>query len=69
MSSRTAYNLLVKAGRLAQAPFVKNGALSKGVGPLTKWTATRDFPPIARKTFAERWKTDHAKRLNETDNE
>jgi L-lactate dehydrogenase complex protein LldF len=69
MSSRTAYNLLVKAGRLVQAPFVKNGALSKGVGPLAKWTATRDFPPVAKKTFAERWKTDHAERLKGTDND
>jgi L-lactate dehydrogenase complex protein LldF len=69
MSSRTAYNLLVRVGRIAQAPFVKNGALSKGVGPLAKWTATRDFPPVAQKTFAERWKTDHAKRLSETDHD
>ncbi|WFS62340.1 LutB/LldF family L-lactate oxidation iron-sulfur protein [Pseudodesulfovibrio thermohalotolerans] len=69
MSSRTAYDLLVKAGRIVQVPFVKNGVLGKGVGPLAKWTASRDFPPIAKKTFAERWKTDHAKRLNGADNE
>ncbi|EGB15433.1 iron-sulfur cluster binding protein [Pseudodesulfovibrio mercurii] len=69
MSSRTAYNLLVRAGRLAQAPFVRDGVLRKGVGPLAKWTATRDFPAIAGKTFAERWKTDHAKRLKGADHE
>ncbi|BCS89132.1 LutB/LldF family L-lactate oxidation iron-sulfur protein [Pseudodesulfovibrio sediminis] len=69
MSSRTAYNLLVKTGRLAQAPFVSDGMLKKGIGPLGKWTADRDFPPIARQTFGERWKTVHAPRLKGDSNE
>ncbi|QGY40405.1 iron-sulfur cluster-binding protein [Pseudodesulfovibrio cashew] len=65
MSSRKAYDLLVKSGRLLQAPFVRKGVLKHGVGPLGKWTADRDFPPIAKQTFAERWNTIHAKRLKE----
>ena len=69
MSSRTAYDLLVKAGQLAQAPFVKEGKLTRGVGPLGKWTATRDFPAIARKTFGERWKTELSKRVQGGDHE
>eukprot|EP00831_Metopus_contortus_P020325 TRINITY_DN18937_c0_g3_i1.p1 TRINITY_DN18937_c0_g3~~TRINITY_DN18937_c0_g3_i1.p1 ORF type:complete len:537 (+),score=138.80 TRINITY_DN18937_c0_g3_i1:722-2332(+) len=67
MSSRTAYNLLVASGRILQAPFTEQGLLRKGIGPLGKWTATRDFPAIARKTFAQRWATEHAKRLQESD--
>jgi len=68
MSSRTAYDLMIKSGRLVQAPFVHNGRLTQGVGPLGKWTATRDFPAIAKKTFGERWKAVHAKRRKESGN-
>ena len=66
MSSRTAYDLLVATGRLLQAPFVQKGRLRKGIGPFGKWTATRDFPAIAKKTFGQRWKTEHAQRLQES---
>lgn len=63
MSNRRIYNLLVKSGRLLQSPFTERGSLRKGLGPMGKWTDTRDLPALARKTFAERWETIHAKRL------
>lgn len=69
ISNRTAYDLLIKTGRLMQSPFVRRGKLDKGIGPLGKWTATRDFPAIARKTFAERWKDDHSNNLKGADDE
>ncbi len=69
MSSRTAYNALIKGGRLLQKPFLKQGSLRSSFGPLGKWSETRDFPPLARKTFAERWKSEHAQRQKETGDE
>lgn len=63
MSSRTAYDLLVKAGRIAQVPLTHDGTISKGFGPLGKWTADRDFPALAEETFRDRWKHTHAPRL------
>lgn len=69
MSSRTKYNGLIKCARMMQKPFVKNDALRMPLGPLHKWNRTRTFPPLAKQTFAERWKTIHAKRQKEADNE
>lgn len=63
MSSRTAYDLLVKAGRIAMAPLTQDGLIRKGFGPLGKWTAGRDFPAMAEETFKDRWKHTHAPRL------
>ena len=44
-----------RSGALAQRPFVRNGRL-RGL-PLFfgKWTRTRDLPPVAPRTFSERW--------------
>lgn len=69
MSSRTAYDALLKGGRLVQGVFVKQDAagrqtLQTSMGPLGKWTETRNFPPLARQTFAQRWKSEHAGRQN-----
>jgi len=63
MSDRRLYDFLVKSGRYVQLPFIRRGVLSKGVGPVGKWTATRDLPAMPEKTFADRWKTIHSKRL------
>ena len=54
--SPTAYRLSATVGRLAQRPFVRQGRL-RGL-PLVfgKWTKTRDLPPVAGRTFRERWK-------------
>jgi len=45
-----------KIGRVAQVPFVRGGRL-RGLPLLFgKWTRTRDLPPVAARTFSERWK-------------
>lgn len=69
MSSRKTYDFLLKAARIIQIPFTRKGKLSKGVGPIAQWTTTRDLRALPRKTFAERWRTEHAKRLKETSND
>ncbi|HET7874334.1 MAG TPA: LutB/LldF family L-lactate oxidation iron-sulfur protein [Methylomirabilota bacterium] len=56
MLSPGMFRLGARVGRLLQRPFVKDGRL-RGL-PLFfgKWTRTRDLPPIASRTFSERWK-------------
>jgi len=56
MSSPHLFRLGAKIGRVAQVPFVRNGRL-RGLPLLFgKWTRTRDLPPVAARTFSERWK-------------
>jgi L-lactate dehydrogenase complex protein LldF len=49
------YGLAVRLGRAAQRPFVRSGAIARLPLVLGAWTRTRDLPPIARRTFRERW--------------
>ena len=50
------YRLGARLTRLAQRPFVHDGRV--GALPLffRKWAATRDLPPVAPRTFTERWR-------------
>jgi len=56
MVSPSLFGLGASLGRIAQRPFVKNGRV-RGL-PLFfgQWTRTRDLPPVASRTFSERWK-------------
>jgi L-lactate dehydrogenase complex protein LldF len=49
------YRFAGRAGRLLQRPFVRHGAIQKLPRFLGDWTRTRDLPPIAARTFQERW--------------
>jgi L-lactate dehydrogenase complex protein LldF len=49
------YRLSAAVGRIAQRPFVGNGRLRSLPLFFAKWTATRDLPRVARRTFTERW--------------
>ncbi|WP_374712030.1 LutB/LldF family L-lactate oxidation iron-sulfur protein [Symbiobacterium terraclitae] len=54
------YRMAAKLGRVAMRPFVKKRADGTEVaeslpGPFAAWTNTRNFPPIASRTFHERW--------------
>jgi L-lactate dehydrogenase complex protein LldF len=49
------YHLAGPLGRLAQRPFMRGGAIRTLPGMLGEWTRTRDLPPVARRTFTERW--------------
>jgi L-lactate dehydrogenase complex protein LldF len=56
LMSPTAFRLAAQAGRLLQKPFVRDGRLNGLPLFFAKWTKTRDLPPVAAKTFTERWK-------------
>ena len=51
----TLFRLAGRLGRLFQWPFLRNGRL-RGLPLFFKaWTNHRDLPPLARRTFRERW--------------
>ena len=56
LASPAAFALAARAGRIAQRPFVTDGRLRRLPLVFGRWTATRDLPPVAPKTFHERWK-------------
>ncbi|MBC9784579.1 iron-sulfur cluster-binding protein [Heliobacterium chlorum] len=52
----TLYKLSMKGGYIGQKPFMKEGHLEGGPTPLSAWTNSRYFPPIAKETFRDRWR-------------
>ena len=56
MKSPALYKISSKAGRLAQKPLMQDGSVRPVPGPLSGWTGSRDLPPLAKKSFRERWK-------------
>lgn len=53
--SADGYRRSSSLARLAQTPFARGGAIRRAPSPLSRWTAGRDLPAIARWTFRERW--------------
>jgi L-lactate dehydrogenase complex protein LldF len=49
------YRLSAPLGRLLQRPFVRAGAIRSLPLFFGQWTRTRDLPPVAARTFQERW--------------
>jgi L-lactate dehydrogenase complex protein LldF len=49
------YRLSARLGRLLQRPFVRAGAIRRLPLFFGQWTRTRDLPPVAARTFQERW--------------
>ena len=49
------YRLGASLGRLLQRPFLREGAVRRLPLFLGEWTRTRDLPPVAARTFQERW--------------
>ena len=49
------YRFAVRAGRVLQRPFASDGRISRLPLFFGEWTRTRDLPPVAPRTFQERW--------------
>jgi hypothetical protein len=49
------YRLAARLGRVLQRPFVRGGSIRRLPLLFADWTRTRDLPPIAARTFQERW--------------
>jgi L-lactate dehydrogenase complex protein LldF len=56
LMSPAAFALSARVGRVLQRPFMRAGRLRGLPSLLARWTRTRDLPPVAAKTFRERWK-------------
>ena len=50
------YRWGVRIGRTAQRPFVRAGGIRALPYFFGAWTRTRDLPPVAARTFQERWR-------------
>ncbi|MFO0967022.1 MAG: lactate utilization protein LutB domain-containing protein [Gemmataceae bacterium] len=50
------YRLALLGARLFVRPFAKDGWFRHLPGPVSNWTAARDFPAPAAKPFRDRWK-------------
>ena len=56
LMSKAAFALSARVTRVLQRPFVRDGRLRRLPAFLARWTKTRDLPPVAARTFRERWK-------------
>lgn len=50
------YRLAGVLGRMVQRPFVKAGRIGRLPFALSRWTRSRDFPPLASRPFSARWR-------------
>ena len=49
------FRLGASIARVGQRPFVRGGRITRLPGFFGEWTRTRDLPPVAARTFSERW--------------
>ena len=56
LGSPMLFALAGRIGRVAQKPFVSDGRLTRLPLVFGRWTRSRDLPPVAAKTFTQRWK-------------
>jgi L-lactate dehydrogenase complex protein LldF len=56
LRSPALYRLSARIGRTLQRPFVRDGRIRTLPYFFGNWTRTRDLPPVAARTFQERWR-------------
>jgi len=55
-ASRRRYEAAQRAGRLGQAPLVRDGVITRLPGALGGWTSARDLRPLPRQSFRDWWR-------------
>ncbi|MBI4234251.1 MAG: iron-sulfur cluster-binding protein [Chloroflexi bacterium] len=50
-----AFRLAGLAASMLQRPLLRSGRITRLPPPLSAWTRTRDFPPVAAQSFRQRW--------------
>jgi hypothetical protein len=50
------YNLIFRLPAIFQGPMLKDGKLDRLPFAFGAWTANRDFPPLARRSFRSLWR-------------
>jgi L-lactate dehydrogenase complex protein LldF len=58
------YRLAARAGRIVQRLFIKGARIERLPFPFSRWTASRDFPPLSARTFQDRWRRLNGNRSN-----
>jgi L-lactate dehydrogenase complex protein LldF len=54
------YRFTLRAGRFLQRPFMRKNSMIKRIGEMAiGWTAERDLPPLAGRSFSELWEKKH----------
>lgn len=56
MRSPVLYRISGRLGRAAQKPLLRDGYVRPLPGPMSGWTKNRELPPLAKKSFRERWR-------------
>ena len=56
-SSPGRYAWTARLGRIAQVPLARHGRIRRAPFPFSRWTDGRDLPPIAARSFRERWRS------------
>ncbi|HEX6971872.1 MAG TPA: LutB/LldF family L-lactate oxidation iron-sulfur protein [Limnochordia bacterium] len=56
MTRPALYRAALRIARLLQRPFLRDGRMVRAPYPLSEWTNGRDLPPIAKRTFRDRWR-------------
>ena len=55
-SSSLGYRASVRVARLGQRLVARGGRIRRAPFPLSRWTADRDLPALAKRSFRERWR-------------
>jgi L-lactate dehydrogenase complex protein LldF len=58
LSTVAAPKVAVRLAHLALEPWVREGFIRRGLGPLRRWTAGRDFPAVPPRSFRTLWRRD-----------
>lgn len=56
-SSKERYAWTARLGRIGQLPLRRRGRIPRAPFPFSRWTAGHDLPPLAARSFRDRWRS------------